>query len=237
MFKVHNLCKRIGSKKILRNISFEIEQGQIAVFLGGSGVGKSTLLRVLNHLEIYDEGSFFLDNLPLDLTKANREHAMGMVFQNFNLFEHLSVEKNITLALTKLKKLSKQEASSIARGLLKHYGLIEKAELNVQKLSGGQKQRLAIARAIALNPKIICFDEPTSALDPLLTRQVAGAIQELAVNNKIVLLTTHDTSLLELLECKLFLMQEGSIVETALSSEYFASPLLYPSLHTFLKGH
>ncbi|MDR3624880.1 MAG: ATP-binding cassette domain-containing protein [Chlamydiales bacterium] len=234
MFKVENLSKSIGGKKILSNITFEVDHGQIAVFLGGSGVGKSTLLRVLNHLETYDSGSFSLDNVLLNLAQVNKEHIMGMVFQSFNLFEHLSVEENIILALVKLKEKSPQEASLITQGLLERYGLDHKAKSSVHKLSGGQKQRVAIARTVALNPKIICFDEPTSALDPRLTKQVAKYIEELAAQGRIVLLATHDINLIRYFPCTLFLMQEGSIVESVSNSEYHAEPSKYPKLCAFL---
>ena len=234
MFKVENLSKTIQKKTILKTLNFEVEHGQIAIFLGGSGVGKSTLLRVLNHLESYDEGSFTLDDRPLDLTTVNKKHTIGMVFQYFNLFENLNVLENITLALIKLKNKSTAEANQIAFQLLERYGLSDQVHLNVQKLSGGQKQRLAIARTISLDPKIICLDEPTSALDPLLTTQVAKYISDFSNENRIVLLATHDTSLVAQLAGKLFLMQAGTIAENCLTSDYSANPSSYPLLKSFL---
>lgn len=236
MFKVTNLSKSVPGRVILKNVSFEMDHGQIGIFLGGSGVGKSTLLRVLNHLETCDQGTFTLDDTPLNLELVNRDHTMGMVFQHFNLFENLTVIDNINLALIKLKGMSKAEANTLSMGLLGRYGLASFAHSGVGRLSGGQKQRLAIARTIALNPKIICLDEPTSALDPLLTGQVAKYIRELAGDNRIVLLATHDIGLIEQLEGKLFLMKEGSILESCFTSEYLEDPSRFTHLQHFLNG-
>jgi len=185
MFKVSHLSKKIGSKTIFKDLNFEIDHGKIAIFLGGSGVGKSTLLRVLNNLEGYNSGSFILDGFEINLASVNRNHLIGMVFQHFNLFEHLNAEENIILTLTQSKGMDKKEAKLAAHALLERYGLQDKATARIQNLSGGQKQRLAIARTLALNPKIVCLDEPTSALDPRLTSQVAQFITELAAENKI----------------------------------------------------
>lgn len=236
MFKVQHLSKTIQDKKILRDLSFEIDHGTIAIFLGGSGVGKSTLLRVLNNLERYDNGSFILDGSSLNLANVNHTHTVGMVFQNFNLFEHLTVEDNIILTLTHSKRLCKKEAKEIANRLLERYGLQDKSKAYASQLSGGQKQRLAIARTLSLDPKIICLDEPTSALDPRLTNQVAKFIIELALESRIVILTTHDMNLLEQLDGHLFLMEEGSITESASKGECIASPASYPKLQNFIKG-
>src|SRR5262249_41767823 len=155
-----------------------------------SGVGKSTLLRVLNNLEQYDAGTFYLDDQPLNLATVSKQHTVGMVFQHFDLFEHLSVQDNILLALTKAQHKSHEEALHLAHAELVRFGLEEKASTNVCKLSGGQKQRLALARTLALNPQIVCLDEPTSALDPHLTGQVATYISELAQDGRIVLVAT-----------------------------------------------
>lgn len=234
MFTVKGLTKTHQGKAILKNINFEIAHGQIGLFLGGSGVGKSTLLRVLNNLEIYDDAEFILDQQPLNLDTIHANQQIGMVFQHFNLFEHLSVEENITLPLIKVKKMNKDQALHEAHVLLNKYSLADKAKSNVQKLSGGQKQRLAIARTIALDPKIICLDEPTSALDPHLTDQIAQYIVELAEDNRIILLATHDMVLANKLNGKLHFMKEGSIVETALKKEYRANPHHFPHLNQFL---
>lgn len=234
MFKVENLHKKIGCKTILHDLNFEIEHGQIGIFLGDSGVGKSTLLRVLNNLETYDSGKFTLDGAPLKLENVNKDHTVGMVFQHFNLFENLNVEENITLALVKLKGMSKQEAHLAAAALLERYDLSHLAQEPVQKLSGGQKQRLAIARTIALNPKITCLDEPTSALDPRLTGEVASCVNGLSKDRRIVLLATHDMSFVEQLNGKIFFMQKGTIVETCLTTSFKTESSHYPLLQRFL---
>lgn len=228
MFKVQNL-----KTNILKDLNFEIGRGEIAIFLGSSGVGKTTLLRALNHLEHSVEGHFFLDGTPIDLAQASL--AVGLIFQHFNLFNHLSVEENITLALTLLKGKRRDEAGALATSLLNRFGIHEKAKSFPHQLSGGQQQRVAIARTIALDPKIICFDEPTSALDPLLTALVASYLQELADEKRIILLATHDRHLVKMLKGKLFLMQEGTIVEQASTAAYEAAPGDYPLLHTFLR--
>lgn len=236
MFKVQKLTKAIKGKKIIKDLDFEVDHGRIAIFLGGSGVGKSTLLRILNNLESYDNGCFTLDGQALNLKDVNRNHIIGMVFQHFNLFEQLSVEDNIILPLIKCQNKKMSEAVKIASALLDHYGIQDKAEVKSSQLSGGQKQRLAIARTLALNPKIICLDEPTSALDPKLTAQVAGFIKELAGENRIILLTTHDVNLVEQLEGQLFLIEDGKIIESASKNDCFAQDGKYPKLQRFLKG-
>ncbi len=215
MLKIKKLTKTFKEKPILQGLDMEINHGEIGIFLGGSGAGKSTLLRILNHLETYDSGTLTLDEQPLNAKEV------GMVFQHFNLFEHLSVEENIILPLVKCQNKDKSEAKIIANDLLKHYGLADKAHSYPSQLSGGQKQRLAIARTLALNPKVICLDEPTSALDPKLTAQVATYITELAKENRIILLTTHDTHLVKLLQGKLFLLENGKITETKSKLQLF----------------
>ncbi len=236
MFKVKNLSKKVRGKEILKDLNFEIGHGQIGIFLGESGVGKSTLLRILNNLETYDSGSFTLDGSSLSLRNVNRSHTIGMVFQHFHLFEHLRTKDNIVLALTKCKNVPKMEAEAIADASLNRYELQDQSSTMVCKLSGGQKQRLALARTLALDPKIICLDEPTSALDPRLTAQIAKFIVELAQEKRIILLTTHDLSLLEHLEGQLFLMNKGSIIASVSKQEYMDNSAAYPSLHRFLKG-
>lgn len=236
MLKIKNLSKSFNNKKVLDNISFDVKNGEIAVFLGQSGVGKSTLLRILNNLESYEDGEIVLNNKPLDLKKANKEHLIGMVFQQFNLFEHMTVERNITFVLEKSAKKNSHDAKLIAQDLLKKFGLLDKANLPVTELSGGQKQRLAIARTLSLKPQVVCLDEPTSALDPMLTGFVANNIEELRNQNYTVLVTTHDIALIERLECTIYLMDSGKIVESTLSQEYFAHPEQYPLIEKFVTG-
>ena len=236
MLKIKNVNKHFDGKKILDNVSLSVGKGEIAILLGASGVGKSTLLRILNNLETIDTGTVELDDKPLDLSQVNKTHTVGFVFQSFNLFDHLTVEENIILALEKTVGKSHQEAHAIAKKLLEHYGLADKATAYPADLSGGQKQRLALARTLALKPKVVCLDEPTSALDPLLTAYVASNIQELAKEGYIVLVATHDTSLLERLACTIYLMHEGKIIEWATSAECAKDPDAYPRIKKFIAG-
>jgi polar amino acid transport system ATP-binding protein len=225
MVSIEHLSKICNGKTVLKDISLTVNAGSIALLVGGSGAGKSTLLRILNGLEIYDSGSI------------KTTGAIGMVFQHWNLFEHLSVERNITLALEKVAGKTKAEAHAIAARLLKEYGLSDKALGSINQLSGGEKQRLAIARALALDPQIICMDEPTSALDPRLTRQVAGEIQALAHKGYSVIIATHDMALLDYLSCTVYLIDQGTIVETAITDEFKADPTAYKRLCGFTRGH
>jgi len=236
MLKIKNLTKSIQDKKIIDNLSLEIDRGKIAVLLGASGVGKSTLLRMLNNLETADSGTVELDDTVLDLAKTTQTHTIGIVFQGFNLFEHLTVEQNITLALENVAHKNKPESQQIAHQLLKRYGLEDKAKQHVSQLSGEQKQRLAIARTLSLKPTIVCLDEPTSALDPLLTTYVAETIKELAHQGYIVLVATHDTSLLEKMPCAIHLMHKGAIIESADSNDSFAHKGHYPHIASFVAG-
>lgn len=236
MLKIKSITKTFHGKRILNDISLNVERGEIALLLGESGVGKSTLLRILNNLETIDAGTVSLDDKQLDLAQINQKHTIGMVFQHFNLFEHLTVEENITLALETVQKKSKIAAQEIARRLLNRYGLADKGSKYPSQLSGGQKQRLAIARTLAFKPKIICLDEPTSALDPLLTTHVANGIQELADEGYIILIATHDTALIEKLNCIIYLMKAGSIVESATSIDYAQHKDAYPQIKTFVEG-
>lgn len=236
MLKIKNLSKKVRNKSIIHDFNLQVEHGEIAILLGSSGVGKSTLLRILNNLEIIDHGFVELDGLVLDLEQVNQSHTVGMVFQHFNLFEHLTVLQNITLALEKVVGQTSTQAQAIAHELLQRYGLSDKAHALPAQLSGGQKQRLAIARTLALKPKVMCMDEPTSALDPLLTTYVANNIKELAQQGYVVLVATHDISLLEKLPCTIHLMQNGTIIESATSQEFFEHQTRYPALMAFVTG-
>jgi len=237
MLKIDGISKSFNNKKVLNNISLTVKSGEIALFLGASGVGKSTLLRILNNLETVNSGTLSLHGKPLDLATINTTHTVGMVFQHFNLFDHLTVEENITLPLEQVLKKSAPDAKKIAHDLLTHYNLLDNKNKYASQLSGGPKQRLAIARALALQPKIICLDEPTSALDPVLTSYVANNIQQLAQEGYIVLVATHDTDLLAKLNCTIYLMSEGSIVETAQSEDLKNNPQQFPRLKKFIAGH
>lgn len=236
MLSIKNLSKSFGDKKILDSVNLDVRRGEIAVLLGASGVGKSTLLRVLNNLEVADTGEIKLDGELIDLSTINQRHLSGMVFQQFNLFEHLTAEQNIRMGLERGAGFPSREAQEVAQRLLREYGLADKAKSYVSQLSGGQKQRLAIARALALRPQIICLDEPTSALDPLLTNYVAEMIQALARQSYIVLVATHDTTLLERLSCTIYLMSNGKIIESASSKEFYAHKENFPQIARFVSG-
>jgi len=236
MLDIQNLSKKFNEKAILQDVTLQVNPGEIAVLLGSSGVGKSTLLRILSNLESFDSGAIMLDGKPFDLKTANSNHMVGMLSQSFDLFEHLTAKENITLVLEKIAGNSKQEAQKVARALLEHYGLEALAGKYPSQLSGGQKQRLAIARMIALKPKIICFDEPTSALDPMLTNFVANNIEELARQGYIVLVATHDTVLLERLPCTINLMQDGTIIQSASTSSFWENRAAYPLIDSFIRG-
>ncbi len=233
MLILKNVTKKFDHKTILDGINLEIKSGSVALFIGSSGVGKSTLLRTLCGLETITQGSITLDGLPL----SGKNNSIGMVFQHFNLFSHMNVITNITFPLEKSLGYAPKTAKLIALELLHKYDLADKALLCVKSLSGGQKQRLALARTLALKPNVICFDEPTSALDPLLTTQVARTITQLAKEGYMILITTHDTLLIEKLPCIIYLMKKGTIIESVFSVDYWKDPLKYPLLHDFINGH
>jgi polar amino acid transport system ATP-binding protein len=236
MLEIKNISKRFHNNTVIDDVSLTVKEGEIAVLLGASGVGKSTLLRVLNNLETLDNGSIILDDKPLDVTRVNQSHQIGMIFQQFNLFDHLTVLENITLPLIQAAKLSPAHAKERAIALLKRYELDDKQNAYISSLSGGQKQRLAIARTIALKPRVICMDEPTSALDPLLTTHVANSMMQLAKEGYIILAASHDTELLKKLNCSVYLMNQGRIVEYAPSADLYQHPENYPAITQFIRG-
>ena len=193
MLKVANLKKSFGGRQILDDVNFTVEDGNILTIVGPSGAGKTTLLRCITGLEAADSGTFTIDGKefnPQDLTSA--DNVMGVVFQDFNLFPHLSVLENLTLAPTLVLKQERDTAEKKARELLEQLGLKGKEQLYTYQLSGGQKQRVAIARALAMQPKILCYDEPTSALDPNLRDEVANLILSLKAQGVTQLVVTHD---------------------------------------------
>ncbi len=237
MLEIKNVTKFFGTKRILNNISLQVHQGKALVLLGKSGVGKSTLLRILNNLETFQSGTITLNQKKLDPQRVVQEHSVGMVFQQWNLFSLMNVITNITLPLEKVLGMSPTEATQVATTLLAQYGLADKALMPIKKLSGGQKQRLAIARAIAMKPRVICFDEPTSALDPYLTNSVAQSIRELVESGYLVLVSTHDTELIKTLHCTIALMDNGEIIETVDADVYKNSPEKFPALQRFISGN
>ena len=233
MLKLENLTKKFHEKNVLNGVNLEVKKGEIALLVGSSGVGKSTLLRVLCGLETIDRGTMTLDDVLL----SRKTHSIGMVFQHMNLFSNMNVITNITFPLEKSLGYSPKTAQLLALEFLHKYDLADKANLCIKKLSGGQKQRLALIRTLALKPEVICFDEPTSALDPVLTLQVAQNIAQLAHDGYTVLVTTHDTLLVEKLPCTIHLMDKGAIVQSAQSHEYWQDPEKYTRIARFIRGH
>lgn len=213
--------------KAVRNANLTVEHGEVVVIIGPSGSGKSTLLRTVNKLEIPTSGHIFIDGDDVtaphvDLRKIREE--VGMVFQSFNLFPHLSALQNITLAPIKVKKMSKSEAEKQGKELLKMVGLEEKANAHPAQLSGGQQQRVAIARALAMNPKVMLFDEPTSALDPEMIKEVLDVMLNLAKSGMTMLLVTHEMGFAKAAADKVVFMDEGEIIEIGKPQEMFTNP-------------
>ncbi len=237
MLRIYNVSKKFNNMYVLRDLSMMLDQGSIVVLLGPSGVGKSTFLRILNHLESADSGSVFYEGSLVDFETIHKKHLSGMVFQNFGLFKHLTTCENLTIIGQKVLGYSAQKANELAKRLLEQFGLTAQADLPVTRLSGGQQQRLALARAVAPGPKILCMDEPTSALDPLLTKFVASLIKDLAAAGYGIIITTHDMSLVENLgACTLYLMNEGQFVEVASSTKIASHPEKYPKIVQFMRG-
>ena len=211
----------------VKNASITVDDGEVVVIIGPSGSGKSTLLRTVNALEKAQSGSIFIDGKDImdkntDIRKIREE--VGMVFQTFNLFPHLSVLDNIILAPMKVKKLKRKEAEEIGMKLLERVGLEDKAKEKPGKLSGGQAQRVAIARALAMQPKAMLFDEPTSALDPEMIKEVLDVMLELAKDGMTMLLVTHEMGFAKAAADKIVFMSDGEIIETGSPEEMFSSP-------------
>ena len=211
----------------VKNASISVDDGEVVVIIGPSGSGKSTLLRTVNALEKAQSGSILIDGKDImdkntDIRKIREE--VGMVFQTFNLFPHLSVLDNIILAPMKVKKLKRKEAEEIGMKLLKRVGLEDKAKEKPGKLSGGQAQRVAIARALAMQPKAMLFDEPTSALDPEMIKEVLDVMLELAKDGMTMLLVTHEMGFAKAAADKIVFMSDGEIIETGSPEEMFSSP-------------
>lgn len=224
---VRNLKKNFGSLEVLKDISLEVTEGEVVVLIGPSGSGKSTLLRCLNQLEKATSGQIVIDGFDVtdkhtDINKV-REN-IGMVFQHFNLFNHLNVLKNMTLAPVHLKTLSKEEAGNKAMQLLERVGLADKAQAYPSQLSGGQKQRVAIARALEMNPDIMLFDEPTSALDPEMVGEVLAVMKELARDGMTMVVVTHEIGFAREVASRVIFMEGGYIIEEGTPEEVLDHP-------------
>lgn len=224
---VKGLKKNFGSLEVLKCIDEEIKEGEVVCLIGPSGSGKSTFLRCLNRLEKISGGSVIVDNIDITDKKVDinkfREN-IGMVFQHFNLFPHMSVLENIMLAPVQLKKMTKDEAKKKAEELLERVGLAEKADVYPGQLSGGQKQRVAIARALAMNPDIMLFDEPTSALDPEMVGEVLEVMKELAEAGMTMVVVTHEIGFAREVADRVIFMDGGYIVERGTPEEIFNHP-------------
>lgn len=227
MIKTNNLTKQFQDHVVLDGITETIEKGEKVVIIGPSGSGKSTFLRCLNLLEIPTSGEIWFEgeNITDPKTDINRlRQKMGMVFQQFNLFPHLSVRENITLAPVKLGLMNREMADEKATELLARVGLPEKAEAYPRQLSGGQKQRIAIARALAMNPDVMLFDEPTSALDPEMVGEVLGFMKELAAEGMTMIVVTHEMGFAREVATRVMFIDEGIIKEQAPPEEFFENP-------------
>ena len=237
MIEVKNLEKSLGDLHILKGITTTIEKGEKVVIIGPSGSGKSTFLRCLNRLEQPTSGQILFEGQDLTRMPDKQLYAvrekMGMVFQHFHLFPHLTIRKNITLAPVKLGLMNQQQANETAERLLKKVGLSDKAEQYPNQLSGGQKQRIAIARALAMNPDVMLFDEPTSALDPEMVGEVLELMRELASEGMTMVVVTHEMGFAREVASRVMFMDGGKIMEENAPQEFFSNPK-NPRLREFL---
>ena len=240
MLKASNIHKSFGETKVLRGVSMQVSRGEVVAIIGRSGSGKSTLLRCLNHLETIDSGSILIDNQAMVTTVDGRAQyvkekalrglclKMGLVFQDYNLFPHYTVLRNLVMPQRMVLGRSRQEAELYAMALLEKVGLAQKAQEYPCNLSGGQCQRVAIARALAMDPEILCFDEPTSALDPQLTQEVLSVIRQLAAEKRTMIVVTHEMNFARDVADRVIYMANGEVVEdgpaqTVLGSERSAA--------------
>jgi len=227
VIKVKNLHKSFGALHVLRGVDEHIKKGEVVSIIGPSGGGKSTFLRCLNLLEVPEEGSIVFEGTDITDKKVNLDlhrQKMGMVFQHFNVFPHLSVKENITLAPVLLKKKTKEEAEAMAEKLLAKVGLLDKIDEYPKRLSGGQKQRLAIVRALAMEPDVMLFDEPTSALDPEMVGEVLQVIKDLVNEGMTTVIVTHEMGFAREVSDRVLFMDEGIIAESGTPEQIFNNP-------------
>ncbi len=236
LLRISALHKYYGEHHVLKGIDLEIEEGEVVAIIGRSGSGKSTLLRTLNGLEGIDDGVIEVDGEYLDAQRADLRslrQKVGMVFQQFNLFPHLSVGENVMLAPQVVKKMSRDEAQRLARCMLERVGLAEKFDAFPDRLSGGQQQRVAIARALAMSPKMLLCDEITSALDPELVNEVLTVVRQLADEGMTLVMVTHEMRFAREVGDKLVFMHQGKVHESGPPGELFANPRT-PELAQFI---
>ena len=226
MIELKDVRKSFGKNEVLKGINLQIDKGEVVVIIGPSGSGKSTVLRTMNYLEEPTSGHVIVDGM--DLSDKNKLNAVrtevGMVFQNFNLFPHMTVLDNLTLAPVNVRKTDKKEAQDIAMKLLERVGLADKAQMYPDSLSGGQKQRVAIARALAMKPKVMFFDEPTSALDPEMVREVLDVMKSLADEGMTMVIVTHEMGFAKEVADRVLFVDGGQILEDGTPAQVFDAP-------------
>ena len=224
ILSINNLNVFYESFHAVQNISLSLNEREIVVICGPSGSGKSTLIRAIAGLEKADSGDIFINNKLMSDKEVSKNNIFGMVFQQFNLFPHLTIIENITLPLIKVKKISKSESIEIAKGVLNKVKIIDQKDKYPSKLSGGQQQRCAIARSLAMNPKIMLFDEPTSALDPEMINEVLDVMTDLASTGMTMIIVTHEMGFAKKIANKIIFMDNGEIVESNTPDNFFSNP-------------
>ena len=226
LMRVREISKSLGGREILKSVSLDLYEGEMKVLIGPSGGGKSTLLQCMNHLIMPDRGDIELDGRRVDPRKSRElcrfRQQVGMIFQDFNLFDHLTALENVSIALRKVRGMGRREAAERARAELDRVGLADKERLYPAELSGGQKQRVSIARALAMDPKVMLLDEPTSALDPELVSEVLTVIRGLAQNGMTMVMATHQMGFTRALADEVLFMQDGRIIEQGSPRELLA---------------
>ncbi|MBC7221591.1 amino acid ABC transporter ATP-binding protein [Candidatus Bipolaricaulota bacterium] len=237
LLRVEDLHKRYGKEEVLKGVSFSLDKGETKVIIGPSGTGKSTLLRCINRLTEPDRGRIWLEDVEITSPKVNINRIraqIGFVFQDFNLFTHLTALDNVRLGLIRVKRMSKKEATARAMEELARVGLADKANAYPAELSGGQQQRVSIARALAMEPKLILFDEPTSALDPELIGEVLAVMEDLAQSGMTMLVVTHEMGFARTVADEIIFMEKGVIVEQGPPEQLFRNPK-HPRTAEFLR--
>jgi polar amino acid transport system ATP-binding protein len=227
MVRMRNVYKYFGQLRALNNVSLDIYDGEKVVVIGPSGSGKSTMLRSINKLETVDAGDIVVDGMNINDENTNINRAreeIGMVFQSFNVFPHMTVLENLNLAQMVVRKRSKEDATKVSKELLTKVGILEKADQHPGKLSGGQQQRVAIARALAMNPKLMLFDEPTSALDPEMIGEVLDVMKKLAKEGMTMIVVTHEMGFAREVADRVIFMDHGAIIEEGTPEHFFKNP-------------
>ncbi len=225
MISIKGLYKAFGDNLVLKGIDLEVAEKEVVVIIGPSGSGKSTLLRSINYLDVPSQGKIAIDGKELSAADINKVRAeVGMVFQRFNLFPHMTVMDNITLAPRKVRKIAREEAEKEARALLEKVGLADKADAYPEQLSGGQQQRVAIARSLAMKPRLMLFDEPTSALDPEMVKEVLDVMRSLAAEGMTMVIVTHEMGFAREVGDRLLFVDDGRIIEQGEPKEVFEHP-------------